>query len=147
MRTYFYEIDNQGCLYHDQSRLSDRKFLNFFFGRLKKNDSGQYSNYPYLSPCGSEQNYIQCTGTPFIFTNLQDTRLYLNHCDLWVLLKPHALQLSVNNHCLYHPALAHLSGRLHTNVQAELSDWIQEKDGQYSLHMTDGIYPIENFSL
>ena len=51
----------------------DKKFLAFFFRRVKKNTSGRYAEeFPYISPCGPETNYIRCDDLPVVFTHLLD---------------------------------------------------------------------------
>jgi hypothetical protein len=72
-RTYFYYVDLHGRLYlHDTKPrtiatcLKDQKFLDFFWKRLLQN-KGQVvppSSFPYVSPCGSELNFVQCADTP-----------------------------------------------------------------------------------
>lgn len=53
----------------------DKKFLAFFFRRVKKNSTGRYENdFPYVSPCGPETNYIRCDDLPVVFTHLLDHR-------------------------------------------------------------------------
>ena len=51
----------------------DKKFLVFFFRRVKKNSTGRYEEeFPYVSPCGPETNYIRCDDLPVVFTHLLD---------------------------------------------------------------------------
>jgi len=46
-------------------------FLKFFFKRLKKNDSLRYKEeFPYLSLCGKERNYVRCDDLPIVFTDV-----------------------------------------------------------------------------
>ena len=52
----------------------DKKFLVFFFKRVKINTSGRYeSEFPYVSPCGRETNYICCDDLPVVFSQLLDS--------------------------------------------------------------------------
>ena len=52
----------------------DKKFLEFFFKRVKLNTTGQYeSEFPYVSPCGREINYIHCDDLPIVFSQLLDS--------------------------------------------------------------------------
>jgi hypothetical protein len=49
----------------------DRVFLDFFFRRLRVNDTGQHmAAYPYLSPCGRELNYVAPQDTPIVVHSL-----------------------------------------------------------------------------
>lgn len=51
--------------------MTDKKFLDFFFKRLKVNNTGRYHDYfPYVSPCGREMNYIRCDDLPIVFNQL-----------------------------------------------------------------------------
>ena len=50
--------------------LLEKKFLTFFFRRLKSNNTGRYKEFPYISPCGKELNYIQCDDTPIVYTSI-----------------------------------------------------------------------------
>ena len=52
---------------------TDKKFLAFFFKRLRTNDTGRYEDdFPFISPCGREMNYIHCDDLPIVFTHLLD---------------------------------------------------------------------------
>ena len=51
----------------------DKKFLEFFFKRVKPNTTGRYeADFPYVSPCGREMNYVRCDDLPIVFTHLFD---------------------------------------------------------------------------
>ena len=55
------------------SVLVDKKFLEFFFKRVKLNQSGRYeADFPFISPCGREINFIRCDDLPVVFTHLLD---------------------------------------------------------------------------
>jgi len=79
-REYFYYIDHHGQLFLDDARIKnftscfkDKEFLLFFFQRLKLNDTGNYEDeFPYLSPCGRERNYVRCDDVPIVFTHFLD---------------------------------------------------------------------------
>ena len=70
-REYFYYIDHQGQLFLDDAKVKnfiscfqDKEFLAFFFKRVKLNTTGRYEvEFPYLSPCGRERNYIRYSTT------------------------------------------------------------------------------------
>ena len=54
--------------------MTEKQFLSFFFKRLQTNDSDRYTNdFPYLSPCGREKNYIRCDDLPIVFTDIITT--------------------------------------------------------------------------
>ncbi|XP_010212396.1 PREDICTED: UPF0598 protein C8orf82 homolog [Tinamus guttatus] len=49
----------------------DVKFLAFFFKQLRRNHSGRYeADFPYVSLCGREHNYVRCDDRPVVFTQL-----------------------------------------------------------------------------
>lgn len=53
------------------SCFKEKQFLRFFFNRLKINDLKRYQeDFPYLSPCGRERNFIRCDDTPIVFTHI-----------------------------------------------------------------------------
>ncbi|XP_054164845.1 UPF0598 protein CG30010-like [Oppia nitens] len=77
-RQYFYYIDHNGMLFLDDSRMKnftscfkDKQFLQFFFKRIAINKTGQYEHdFPYVSLCGRETNYIRCDDLPIVFTHI-----------------------------------------------------------------------------
>lgn len=63
------QIDEQGRLFGEEARvrnrftsLKDERFLNFFFRNLRDNDTEQHNDYPFVSPCGKELNYVKVRG-------------------------------------------------------------------------------------
>ncbi|XP_067824671.1 UPF0598 protein C8orf82 homolog isoform X1 [Heptranchias perlo] len=48
----------------------DKQFLVFFFKQLRKNSTGRYQEFPYVSPCGRERNFVRCDDLPVVFTHL-----------------------------------------------------------------------------
>ena len=58
--------------------LTDKKFLEFFFKRVKLNTAGHYeTEFPYISPCGRETNYIRCDDLPIVFSQLLDSENHI----------------------------------------------------------------------
>nr|XP_046248090.1 UPF0598 protein C8orf82 homolog isoform X2 [Scatophagus argus] len=78
IREYFYYIDHQGQLFLDDTKVKnfvtcfkDKQFLAFFFSRLRSNQTGRYEeDFPYLSLCGRERNFLRCDDRPVVFTHL-----------------------------------------------------------------------------
>ena len=118
IREYFYYVDHQGMLYLDDARMKnftscfkEKQFLKFFFSRLKLNDTGRYyPDFPYLSPCGRERNFIRCDDLPVVFTNVLDcesldAKLAFNHAEryLTVPFKPEKICMTAAGR-VYHPA-------------------------------------------
>ena len=81
IREYFYYIDHQGQLFLEGTKIQnfttcykDVNFLVFFFKRLKRNETERYHrDFPYVSPCGREMNYIRCESLPVVFTDIIQT--------------------------------------------------------------------------
>jgi hypothetical protein len=84
IRCYFYNIDLQGRLFLEDTlpkniatSIKSEKFLNFFFKRLRRinlnekifmeeNDIPAF-DYPFVSPCGKELNFVRPAATPVVF--------------------------------------------------------------------------------
>ncbi|XP_014811585.1 PREDICTED: UPF0598 protein C8orf82 homolog [Calidris pugnax] len=112
----------------------DVAFLSFFFKRLEPNRSGRYEEeFPFLSPCGGERNFLRCEDRPIVFTHLltppnppQTTppnsgshgghppKWLLSYCGgghrLVVPFQPQSLVMLPENGRLYHPAPAKTGG-------------------------------------
>nr|XP_021189199.2 UPF0598 protein CG30010 [Helicoverpa armigera] len=84
IREYFYFIDHQGMLFLDDSKMKnftscfkEKKFLQFFFKRIRLNNTGRYQeDFPFISLCGRERNFIRCDDVPIVYThviNIDDT--------------------------------------------------------------------------
>ena len=81
-REWFYYIDHKGMLYCEDTHpknftscLKDDRFLDFFFGNIKANDTGAFQEYPYVSPCWGELNFIKAFRFPIVFRNMTDKKL------------------------------------------------------------------------
>ncbi|XP_063617725.1 UPF0598 protein CG30010 [Cydia splendana] len=78
IREYFYYIDHQGMLFLDDSKMKnftscfkEKKFLDFFFKRIRLNKTGRYTEeFPFISLCGRERNYIRCDDVPIVYTHI-----------------------------------------------------------------------------
>lgn len=78
VREYFYYIDHQGQLFLDDTKVKnfitcfkDKQFLKFFFKRLKQNNTTKHKeDFPFISPCGREMNYIRCDDLPVVFSTI-----------------------------------------------------------------------------
>ena len=63
--------------------IKDIKFLNFFFRQIRQTtprdvamlDASIGENYPYVSPCGKELNFIRPAAKPIVFHALVDNEL------------------------------------------------------------------------
>ncbi|MGK3736757.1 MAG: hypothetical protein ACI90V_003600 [Bacillariaceae sp.] len=124
-RYYFYNIDLQGRLFLEEtspknitSSIKDIKFLNFFFSKIRyatvkeidflieeKEEDEEDIQYPFVSKCGFEINYIRPAATPIVFhtliNNYNDTLLYGG--NLSVQFDSNRLAISKRSGKLYYP--------------------------------------------
>ena len=117
-REYFYQIDEKGGLYHENSELTDKKFLSFFFRQLTINDTGAYPDFPFLSPCGREYNFVKCIDRPIIYRRLENDSL-LDNGGAHNVFNPGTLRFSPGGK-LYHPAPVGDFGALDNQLTIEL---------------------------
>lgn len=117
IREYFYYIDHQGQLFLDDTKVKnfvtcfkDKQFLVFFFSRLRSNQSGRYEeDFPFLSLCGRERNFVRCDDRPIVFTHLLQSpdQELLSYCGgaekLTVPFRPEALFMHPVTGRVYHP--------------------------------------------
>eukprot|EP00042_Codosiga_hollandica_P021701 m.77002 g.77002 ORF g.77002 m.77002 type:complete len:165 (+) comp50475_c1_seq1:4409-4903(+) len=111
-REYFYYLDYQGFLYLDDAKIKnftscfkDKVFLDFFFERIKPNQTGQYQDtFPFISLCGRERNFLRVDDTPIVFHTLQKTRL-IYAGTLGVTFDAQLLEIGDNGR-LYYPSPA-----------------------------------------
>lgn len=53
------------------SCFKDQKFLQFFFTRIRTNETGRFQDeFPFVSLCGRERNYLRCDDLPVVFTEI-----------------------------------------------------------------------------
>lgn len=129
-RYYFYYVDFDGNLYHDNTLLIDKNFLNFFFRQIQYNKTGYFENYPYISPCGKEMNFIACPDTPIVFKHLTNEHLIYGG-DLTIPFDPLQLKYVEVSGQLYYPIKSNLYGRIGKYILEDLSNEILERDNKY----------------
>lgn len=108
-------------LFLDDSRMKnftscfkEKVFLNFFFKNIKRNKSGRYEqDFPYISLCGIERNFIRCDDVPIVYTHLLPNdggyKLIIAYSDLWYPFTPESLYMlpeTASKHAgrIYHKA-------------------------------------------
>uniref|UniRef100_A0AC35UDL7 DUF4915 domain-containing protein n=1 Tax=Rhabditophanes sp. KR3021 TaxID=114890 RepID=A0AC35UDL7_9BILA len=77
IREYFYYIDHEGQLFLHDTRIynfttcfKDQRFLSFFFRNIRPNETQRYTKqFPFISVCGNELNFISCEDRPIVFTS------------------------------------------------------------------------------
>lgn len=92
--------------------LPDKSFLEFFFLRLKRNETGRYLEFPFLSLCGRERNFVRCDDLPVVFTHLVEAKPGQPDCLIYnqgtskmaVKLLPELLCMVPATGRVYHPA-------------------------------------------
>lgn len=143
----------------------DKAFLAFFFKRLKINATDKYSeDFPFVSPCGREMNYVRCYDRPVVFQHVldchgkvieyeeiatfndsqagEDVMEQLSYggvgCGLVTSFQPHLLHMSPVNGHVYHPASDKTGG--YGLVASKLAFWLsknfiyEEKDNVCPSH-------------
>ncbi|EKR63938.1 hypothetical protein LEP1GSC036_1207 [Leptospira weilii str. 2006001853] len=126
-RTYFYQLDGRGKLYHDFSELKDPEFLDFFISRIRKNDTGEHPEFPYLAVCNGEWNFIQPATTIFIFRKLENEKLFYSP-GLAVPFQPE--NLIIFRESLAHPALLGELGSFSSELLLDFSKSIFQRENQ-----------------
>ncbi|XP_029157387.1 UPF0598 protein CG30010 isoform X3 [Nylanderia fulva] len=127
------------------SCFKDKKFLAFFFKHLKINYTGRYTDdFPFLSICGVERNYVRCDDLPLVFTkviqkcnaetNAEEDWFSYAHADelLMVPFEPQKLFMNVNTGRVYHPAPEKTGGigLVRSNLAIEFSAFFDFENGQ-----------------
>jgi hypothetical protein len=99
-------------------KFSEKKFLVFFFDRLRVNESGRYlPDFPYISLCGRERNFVRCDDKPMVFTHVLEAadgtlRLSYAHAGdlLTVPFQPNYIYVDPSTGRVYHPAPERVGG-------------------------------------
>ncbi|XP_034035281.1 UPF0598 protein C8orf82 homolog [Thalassophryne amazonica] len=158
IREYFYYIDHQGQLFLDDTKVKnfvtcfkDKQFLTFFFTHLRLNQSGRYEeDFPFLSLCGRERNFLRCDDRPVVFTHMLPSRAelqqgtaadqeLLSYCGggdkLSVPFCPETLYMHPASGRVYHPCSESAGGvgLVRSALAIELSPFfVYEKDQSQS---------------
>ncbi|GAB6023830.1 hypothetical protein CHUAL_008570 [Chamberlinius hualienensis] len=147
-REYFYYIDHNGMLFLDDVKIKnftscfkDKKFLAFFYKRLRANKTGQYEEiFPYVSPCGNEMNYIRCDDVPVVYTEIianEAEKTDILNCgyvgtSLSMEFQPTELCMVPQTGRVYHPADNKYGGvgLLKSSLAIQLSQYFKFADGE-----------------
>jgi len=150
VREYFYYIDHQGMLYLDDSKMKnftscikEQKFLRFFFSQLRFNQTDRYAEFPFLSPCGRERNFIRCDDLPVVFTHVLPPsepggQQSLSYCHAGALLtvpfEPERLCMLPSTGRVYHPGPARTGGvgLVRSALAIEFSRGLQFAAGEHA---------------
>ncbi|XP_062570511.1 UPF0598 protein CG30010-like [Saccostrea cucullata] len=147
IREYFYFIDHQGQLFLDDARIKnftscfkEKDFLVFFFKRLRLNETDRYTEeFPYLSPCGRERNYIRCDDKAIVYTHLIESdsgEALLSYGGagnaMTTEFLPTRICMLPNTGRVYHPAMATVGGigLIKSSLAIELSKYFEFENGE-----------------
>lgn len=109
-RNYFYYVDSQGRLFLESTRpknivtsIKSPKTLDFFFNMLRPNRADVFPEYPWVSHCGSERNWLKAADCPVVFTDLDEQAQELRYAGSQrIAFVPEDLRMSVSSGRLYH---------------------------------------------
>lgn len=117
---------------------TEKQFLKFFFSQLKNNETDRYADdFPYVSHCGRERNFIRCDDVPVVFTELvtidsTDTH-HLTYAGgtLSVVFQPEQLVMLPDTGRVYHSGPANCGGvgLIKSSLAIELSKCFKFSDG------------------
>jgi len=137
LRKYFYWLDDKGRLYVIEENekkmpfhpafLKEAKFLDFFFQRVVKNESDLHLDYPYISLCGVEYNYIKVADRPIVYHSIDSiTSELIYGANLKVLFDPENIRVSKEGR-MYYPSYIGKYGLIRSHLALELGSNIEEK--------------------
>lgn len=124
------------------SCFKEKKFLRFFFNQLKINTTDRYKEFPYVSLCGKERNFVRCDDYPFVFTHVlkrkfddrEETNLAYNHAGDLLTLKfqPEKIFMLPETGRVYHPApeRAGSIGLVRSKLAIEFSKYFHFDEGE-----------------
>ena len=137
----------------------DKNFLVFFFKRLGINTGKYVDDFPFVSRCGPEINYVYCENRPIVFTDLIDnektgTEIVVNGIGPKMALpfQPERLCMLPKNGRVYHPAPKKAGGVgiLKTSLAIEFSSHFifeetdPERDPPTHFMWKDKKYKLDN---
>ncbi len=147
LRRYFYHVDLQGRLFLEDTvpknvatSLKSARFLDFFFRVLRANDTGEHAEYPFVSPCQGELNFVRPADRhgPIVFDSIEardGSRVLAFAGTLEEPWDPSLLAWDTVTDRLYHPVREHARlkgtwGLVRSQVGVALSEgFIARQDG------------------
>lgn len=131
-REYFYDLSDRGILSLNGLEQDDPWFVDFFYRRLAPTANPMFPDYPFVSRCGDEMNYVKPADTPIVFTRMEQGRLFYG-VSLSVPFNASSLVYSPDG-VLYHAAPVGDRGRLVPALATELGCHIEHWGPMYALH-------------
>lgn len=110
--------------------------MRFFFNQLRINNTDRYLDFPYLSLCGRERNFVRCDDYPIVFTHVSPdgSRLAHNHAGdfLTFPFEPHRIFMLPDTGRVYHPAPERTGsiGLVRSKLAVEFSNSFMFKNGE-----------------
>lgn len=165
-RVYFYQVDLRGRLFLDSPTLlrrneatclRDVQFLDFFFKHLQpiarfsasplytkwKDTIHQFENeYPWISPCGRELNFVRADDTPIVYKDLIE-----NGGESWLTYagtlkqKFDPSRLAVRNERVYFINTTGDLGLLHPDLAQRISANIDLQSGHFTWQSARYVLP------
>ena len=139
-REYFYTVDRAGELHHDGTVLSDRAFLRQFFRRLQRDPMDRHADYPFVSVCAGECNFVRAEATVVVFRRLQVEQLEYS-AGLVVPFEPGELRVAPDG-ALYHPAPVGDYGVLRPVLAMAMADRVRETSSGFEFVTHERSWPI-----
>nr|CAD7446955.1 unnamed protein product [Timema bartmani]CAD7461490.1 unnamed protein product [Timema tahoe] len=109
------------------------------------NTTNRYLEFPYLSLCGRERNFVRCDDCPLVFTHVIKTittsgttenRLCYGHAGdlLSVTFEPEYVHMSPETGRVYHPAPAAVGsvGLVQSKLAIEFSKYFRFDNGEHN---------------
>ena len=125
------------------SAFKEKHFLDFFFRRVRPNDTGEWPDFPYISPCGRELNFLRCDDRPIVFLTLERDELTYGN-SLRVPFQLNSLAFSISSGRLYHPAPVGGMGLMCSALAVELGRNIEvDEDGNRATLLYQNNKPIQ----
>lgn len=121
------------------SCFKEKKFLRFFFNNLKINKTNRYTEFPYISLCGKERNFVRCDDYPIVFTHVitkAENEHYLSHNHAGDLLifkfEPEKVFMLPETGRVYHPAPERTGsvGLIRSKLAIEFSKYFSFDNGE-----------------
>lgn len=125
------------------SCFKEKKFLQFFFKNLKINNTDRYlPDFPYVSLCGRERNFVRCDDYPIVYTHVLSRKVedksinllsYAHADDLLVTeFVPQKLFMLPETGRIYHPAAEKVGsvGLIRSKLAIELSKHFDFRNGE-----------------
>lgn len=125
------------------SCFKEKKFLKFFFNQMRLNNTDRYLEFPYLSLCGKERNFIRCDDYPFVYTHIikkstndgnVGNQFAHNHVEdlLTVPFQPEKIFMLPKTGRVYHPAPERVGsiGLVRSKLAIEISKYFTFEHGE-----------------